>query len=399
MELSDRARKINPSPTLAIDALAKKMKSEGKDIISFGAGEPDFDTPQNVKDKAIEAIQKGFTKYTAVGGTEELKEAVCRKFQRDNNLTYTKKEILVSCGAKHSLYNIFQAILNPGDKVIIPGPYWVSYPEMVSLAGGKPVFIKTKEKNGFKITADELRKKAGNKVKALILNSPSNPTGMVYSREELTEISKAALENNILVISDEIYEKIVYDGTRHFSIASLSPEIKQNTIVVNGVSKSSSMTGWRIGYAAGPENIIKAMDNIQSHSTSNPASISQKAALEAMNGPQEFVGTMVTAFKERRDYMVSRLDKIKGVSCLMPQGAFYAFPNIKKLLGKKFNDREIKSSLDLTGFLIEEMNVAVVPGIAFGNDDYIRLSYATSMENIQKGIDRIEQGVGKLNIK
>jgi aspartate aminotransferase len=396
MEIANRAKNISPSPTLAIDALAKKMKAEGKDVISFGAGEPDFDTPQNVKDKAIEAIQKGFTKYTPVGGTEELKEAVCRKFQQDNNLTYTKKEILVSCGAKHSLYNIFQAILNPGDKVLIPSPYWVSYPEMVSLAGGKSVFIKTKEKNGFKITADELRKKAGSKVKALVINSPSNPTGMVYSKEELTEISKAALEKNILVISDEIYEKIVYDGTEHFSIAGISPDIKQNTVVVNGVSKSSSMTGWRIGYAAGPENIIKAMDNIQSHSTSNPTSISQKAAQEALNGPQEFVGTMVAAFKERRDYIVLRLNKIKGVSCLIPQGAFYAFPNIKKLFGKKFNDREISSSLDLTGFLIEEMNVAVVPGIAFGDDNYIRLSYATSMENIQKGIDRIEQGVNKL---
>jgi aspartate aminotransferase len=333
-----------------------------------------------------------------VGGTEELKEAICQKFQRDNNLIYAKKEILVSCGAKHSLYNIFQAILNPGDKVIIPSPYWVSYPEMVSLAGGKSIFIKTKEKNGFKITADELRKKSGSKVKALIINSPSNPTGMVYSKEELLEISKAALENKILVISDEIYEKIVYDGTEHFSIASLSPEIKQNTVVVNGVSKSSSMTGWRIGYAAGPENIIKAMNNIQSHSTSNPASISQKAAQEALNGSQEFVGTMVAAFKERRDYMVSRLDKIKGVSCLVPQGAFYAFPNIKRILGKKINGREIRSSLDLSGFLIEEMNVAVVPGIAFGNDNYIRMSYATSMENIKKGIDRIEEGIGKLQL-
>lgn len=396
MEIASRVKNISPSPTLAITAMAKKLKAEGKDILSFGAGEPDFDTPQNIKDKAIDAIQSGFTKYTDVGGTNELKEAICRKFQSENNLTYTKKEILVSCGAKHSLYNIFQAILNPGDKVIIPCPYWVSYPEMVSLAGGKPVILKTKEKNGFKITADELKKKINKKVKALIINSPGNPTGMIYTKEELLAVAQAAVENKITVVSDEIYEKIVYNGTQHVSIASLNPEIKQQTIVVNGASKSYSMTGWRIGYAAGPENIIKAMDNIQSHSTSNPTSISQKAALESINGSQEFVGKMVTAFKDRRDYMVLRLNKIKGISCLMPQGAFYAFPNIKRLFGKKFNDREIKSSLDMTGFLIEEMNVAVVPGIAFGDDNYIRLSYATSMENIQNGLDRIEQGISKL---
>lgn len=396
MEIANRVKNISPSPTLAITALAKRLKTEGKDILSFGAGEPDFDTAQNIKDKAIEAIQSGFTKYTDVGGTNELKEAICRKFQSENNLTYTKKEVLVSCGAKHSLYNIFQAILNPGDKVIIPCPYWVSYPEMVSLAGGKTVILKTKEKRGFKITANELIKKINKKVRAIIINSPSNPTGMIYSKEELLAIARVAVENKILVVSDEIYEKIVYNGIQHISIASLSPEIKQQTIVVNGASKSYSMTGWRIGYAAGPENIIKAMDNIQSHSTSNPTSISQKAALESINGSQEFVGKMVTAFKDRRDYMVLRLNKIKGISCLMPQGAFYAFPNIKRLFSKKFNGKEIKSSLDLTSFLIEEMNVAVVPGIAFGDDNYIRLSYATSMENIQKGMDRIEEGISKL---
>ncbi|MEW6088605.1 MAG: pyridoxal phosphate-dependent aminotransferase [bacterium] len=396
MEISKRAQNISPSPTLAIDSLAKKMKAEGKDIISFGAGEPDFDTPQNIKDKAVSAIQSGFTKYTPVGGTDELKDAIIRKFQRDNNLTYTKKEIIVSCGAKHSLYNIFQAILNPGDKVIIPAPYWVSYTEMVKMAGGKPVIVQTKEKDGFKITPETLKKKAGTNVKALIINSPSNPTGMIYTKEELQAITDVVLEKGIIVISDEIYEKTIYDNNMFVSIASLGDEIKKNTIVVNGVSKTYAMTGWRIGYAAGDENIIKAVNNIQSHSTSNPASISQKAAVEALNGPQEEVNKMVNEFSERRKNMVKRLNKIKGISCKMPHGAFYVFPRIKKLLGRNFKNREIKSSLDLSSYLLEEMNVAVVPGIAFGNDNYIRLSYAASMENIQKGLDRIEEGIGKL---
>lgn len=397
MDIADRAKNINPSPTLTISAIAKQMKAEGKDIISFGAGEPDFDTPQNIKDKAVASIHSGFTKYTPAGGTEELKEAICRKFLRDNNLNYTKNEIVVSCGAKHSLYNIFHAILNPGDRVIIPAPYWVSYPEMISLAGGKSILLKTKQKNRFKITPDDLAKKISKRVKALIINSPSNPTGMVYDKEELEAIGRVALENNIMLISDEIYEKIVYDGVDYTSIASLSPELKQSTIVVNGVSKSYSMTGWRVGYAAGPEHIIKAIESIQSHSTSNPSSIAQKAALEAISGPQESIREMVNAFKERRDYIVKRLNNIRGIFCLKPRGAFYAFPNIKKLFGMKFNGKEIRSSLDLTGFLIEEMSVAVVPGIAFGDDNYIRLSYATSMENIQKGMDRIEEGVLKLN--
>ena len=356
-----------------------------------------FRSPQNIKDKAVFSIQSGFTKYTPAGGTDELKEAIRRKLLTDNNLNYKKNEIVVSCGAKHSLYNILQAILNPGDKVIIPTPYWVSYPEMVTLAGGKSIFLKTKQKNRFKITPDDLIKKINKKVKALIINSPSNPTGMVYDKKELEAIGRIALENNIMLISDEIYEKIVYDGVEYAGIAGASPELKQTTIVVNGVSKSYSMTGWRIGYAAGPENIIKAIDSIQSHSTSNPSSIAQKAALEAINGPQESVGEMVSAFKERRDYIINRLNKIRGISCLKPRGAFYAFPNIKKIFGMKFNGKEIRSSLDLTRFLIEETNVAVVPGIAFGDDNHIRLSYATSMENIQKGLDRIEEGISKLS--
>jgi aspartate aminotransferase len=323
MDLSKRMEKIKPSPTLAVSAKAKAMKAQGIDVIGFGAGEPDFDTPENIKNAAIQAIKDGFTKYTPVGGIEELKKAVCVKFKKDNALDYDTTQVLISCGAKHSLYNIFQALLDEKDEVIIPAPYWVSYPDMVYLAGAMPVFIETKEENNFKITPEDLAAKITPRTKAFILNSPSNPTGSSYTRDELKKIAKVVLDKGIIVISDEIYEKIVYDNFEFFSIATVEPAIKDQTIIVNGVSKTYSMTGWRIGYAAGPKGIISAMEDIQSQSTSNPTSIAQKASLEALAGPQDFIGDMLNAFNKRRKYMVERLNKIEGFSCFKPSGAFY----------------------------------------------------------------------------
>jgi aspartate aminotransferase len=396
MGISKRAQAIKPSPTLATAAKAKAMKAQGIDVVDFGVGEPDFDTPENVKQAGIKAIQSGFTKYTPAGGTDELKEAVIEKFRKDNGLSYEKSQVLISCGAKHSLYNIAEALFDPGDEVIIPSPYWVSYPDQVILNDATPVIVETTEQEGFRISAARLEKAVTRKTKAIVLNSPSNPTGLAYDKKTLEEVAAVALKHKIYVISDEIYEKLVYDGFKHFSIASLGTEIKDLTIVVNGVSKSHSMTGWRIGYAAGPKDVITAMANIQSQSTSNPASISQKAALEALRGPQDFIQTMNIEFDKRRKFMVERLNKIPGVSCLMPVGAFYAFPNIAKLFGRSVNGRPIKNSADLAGYLLEEAKVALVSGDAFGADAYIRLSYATSMENIRKGLDRIEKAVSQL---
>lgn len=396
MGIAKRAKAIKPSPTLATAAKAKAMKAQGIDVVDFGVGEPDFDTPENVKQAGIKAIQSGFTKYTPAGGTDELKETVIEKFKKDNGLAYEKSQILISCGAKHSLYNIAEALFNPGDEVIIPSPYWVSYPDQVLLNDATPVIAETTEKEGFKLSAKQLEKTITKKTKALILNSPSNPTGLAYDKKTLEEIAAVAVKHGIYVISDEIYEKLLYDGFKHVSIASLGREIKDRTIVVNGVSKSHSMTGWRIGYAAGPRDVISAMANIQSQSTSNPASISQKAAVEALRGPQEFIGTMNAEFDKRRKYMVERLNKMKGVSCLMPVGAFYAFPRVSSLFGKSANGKRIANSSDLAAHLLEDARVALVSGDAFGADAYIRLSYATSMENITKGLDRIEQAVGKL---
>src|SRR5512135_1900642 len=328
MGIAKRAQAIKPSPTLATAAKAKAMKAQGIDVVDFGVGRPDFDTPENVKQCGIKAIQSGFTKYTPAGGTDELKEAVIEKFKRDNNLTYEKSQILISCGAKHSLYNIAEALFDPGDEVIIPSPYWVSYPDQVLLNDAIPVIVETTEAEGFKLSAQKLEKAITKKTKALVLNSPSNPTGLAYDRKTLEEIAAIAVKHGIYVISDEIYEKLIYDGFTHTSIASLGPEIKNLTIVVNGVSKSHSMTGWRIGYAAGPKDVITAMTNIQSQSTSNPASISQKAAVEALRGPQDFTEKMQGEFDKRRRYMVDRLNNITGMSCLMPVGAFYAFPRV-----------------------------------------------------------------------
>lgn len=394
--LAKRATAIKPSPTLATAAKAKAMKAQGIDVVDFGVGEPDFDTPENVKQAGIRAIQSGFTKYTPAGGTDELKDAVVEKLRSDNGLAYDKNQILISCGAKHSLYNIAEAIFDAGDEVIIPSPYWVSYPDQALLNDATPVIVETKEQEGFRISASALEKAVTKRTKAIVLNSPSNPTGLAYDRKTLEEVAAVAVKHRIYVISDEIYEKLVYDGFRHVSIASLGKDIKDLTIVVNGVSKSHSMTGWRIGFAAGPRDVITAMANIQSQSTSNPTSVSQKAAVEALRGPQDFIAVMNREFDKRRKYMVERLNAVPGVSCLMPVGAFYAFPNVSRLYGRSAGDRTIRNSSDLAAYLLEGANVALVSGDAFGADAHIRLSYATSMENITKGLDRIERALKDL---
>jgi aspartate aminotransferase len=395
--LSQRAKSLKPSPTLAINAKAKSMQSQGIHVISFGAGEPDFDTPDNIKKAAKKAIDDGFTKYTPVGGIDELKDAIINKFKRDSQLIYKRSEILVSCGGKHSFYNLAQAIFDQGDEVIVPAPYWVSYPPMVALAGGTPVIVETTEMNEFKITSEELKKAISPKTKALILNSPSNPTGSAYTKKELGKIAEIAISNNFFVISDEIYEKIVYDGFEFTSIASLNKEMKNKTIIVHGVAKTYAMTGWRIGYAAGSEEIISAMNNIQSQSTSNPTSIAQKASVEALIGPQNEVEKMVLAFGQRRNYIVDRLNKIPGVSCYKPVGAFYVFPNFSSYYGKSCQGKKIENSTNLADYFLDVAKVAVVPGVEFGADPFERLSYATSMEDIKEGLDRIEEALKKMS--
>ena len=393
--LSERAKNIKPSPTLAMEAKAKAMKASGVDVVNFGVGEPDFDTPENIKEAAIKAIRDGFTKYTPVGGIDALKDAIIEKFRKDNGLEYAREEVIVSCGAKHSLYNIAQALYGPGDEVIIPSPYWVSYPDQVILNDARPVIVKTYESDVFMLKPEALEARITKKTKAIILNSPSNPTGLTYDRQALERIAEVVLRHKLYVISDEIYEKLVYDGAEHVSIASLGSEIKKRTLVVNGLSKSHDMKGWRMGFTAGPKEIIKAMTKIQSQSTSNPNSIAQKAAIEALTGPQDFVQTMRSEFDRRRRFLVSELNAIPEVSCITPTGAFYAFPNISGLFGK-VNGKPVFSSSDLALFLLEDANVALVPGDAFGDDNCIRLSYATSMENLKKGVERIRNAVGKL---
>jgi len=397
MTLSKRAQSISPSPTLGITARAKAMKAEGIDIIGFGAGEPDFDTPDHIKQEAIKALSEGFTKYTPTAGIPELKKAICDRFREDNGLDYEPSQVIVSCGAKHSIYNIIQVLCEEGDEVIVPAPYWVSYPEQVRVAEATPVIIDTDEKNSFKVTPDSLSEHISEKTKLLILNSPSNPTGTIYFREELEAIAKIVVEKGIWIISDEIYDKLLYDGLQYTSIASLGPEIKAKTLVVNGVSKAYSMTGWRIGYVAGDKEIIGAMSNLQDHSTSNPTSIAQRAALAALTGIQEPVKQMAVEFEKRRNYMVERLNNIPGISCLMPPGAFYAFANISGVLGKSCNGKVVNGSMDLTELLLVEAKVAVLPGSPFGADSYLRLSYATSMENIVAGLDRIEEMINRMD--
>lgn len=389
MMLSKRALQINPSPTLAITAKAKEMKKQGLDVISFGAGEPDFDTPEHIKLAAIQAIKDGFTKYTATSGIPELKKAICEKLERDNGLEYLPENILVSTGAKQCLYNLLQVLVNPGDEVMIPVPYWVSYEEMVKLAGGVCKFLKTVD---FKINKAILNKAISKKTKVLMLNSPSNPTGAVYEQNELEEIAKFCVKHNIYVISDEIYEALIY-GKKHVSIASLGSEIKKLTIVVNGVSKAYSMTGWRIGYCAGEKEIIKAASALQDHSTSNANSIAQKAALEAIVGPQDTIGVMKEAYEKRRDYMLKRLKKMKGLKVTKPEGAFYVFIDVSALFSKT-----IGNSAAFCKELLEKKYVAAIPGAAFGDDRYIRLSYATSDANIEKGLDRLEEFVESISV-
>lgn len=389
--LAERVGRIKPSPTLAMDAKAKEMKARGEDIVNFGVGEPDFDTPENIKEAAIKALREGFTKYTPVGGILPLKHAIIEKFRADNELQYTREEIIVSCGAKHSLYNIAQALFGPGDEVIIPSPYWVSYPAQVLLNDATPVFVKTFEDDSFMLRPEALEDAITDKTKALILNSPSNPTGLTYNRKSLETIAEVVQRKNIYVISDEIYEKLVYDGAGHVSIASFSKEMRDKTIVVNGLSKSHAMTGWRIGYAAGPSNVIKAMTKVQSQSTSNPTSIAQAAAVEALTGPQDFIKTMLEEFDRRRKYLVDELNSMPSVSCVRPTGAFYAFPNTSSLYGGK-----IKNSSELAMYLLDEAKVALVSGDAFGDDSFVRISYATSLEDIKKAVERIKSALTKL---
>lgn len=397
MSLADRVKSIKPSPTLAVDAKAKAMKAEGIDVVGFGAGEPDFNTPENIKQAAIKAINDNYTRYLPVPGTDELKDAIINKLKTDNGITYDRSEVIVSTGAKHSLYNIAQALYGPGDEVIIPAPYWVSYPDQVLLNDATPVIVQTNLQDGFVLTPDAFKAAITPRTKALILNSPSNPTGMGYDRKALEAIAAIAVEHNIYVVSDEIYEKIVYDGFRHVSIASLGDDIKALTLTVNGLSKSHAMTGWRMGYAAGPKDVIGAMSKIQSQSTSNTCSIVQKASVEALNGPQEFIGVMVTEFDKRRKYIVGRLNALPGVECPTPQGAFYVFPKVSSYYGRSFGGKKMANSADISAYLLDEAKVAVVSGDAFGADEYIRLSYATSMSVIEKGMDRIQKAFAALS--
>ena len=396
MQLSQRCLSIAASLTLEIDAQAKRMRAEGLDVIGFGAGEPDFDTPSFIKDAAKEALDKGMTKYTPASGTAALKQAVCDKFRRDNGLSYEPAQIVISNGAKHSLFNAFAALLNPGDEVIIPSPCWGSYPELVKINGGTPVFVEAGEKNGFVPTIEEIRAAVTPRTKALVINSPSNPCGYVFSREFLQQVAELACEKDFAVISDEIYEKLVYDGAQHVSIASLGEDIKERTIVINGMSKAYAMTGWRIGYAAASLKIAKVMGNLQSHATSNPNSMAQFASVAALNGPTGALDAMVEEFDRRRRYMVERINSIPGLSCLLPHGAFYVMLNITGALGKTYKGKEIHSSLSFCSALLEGEKVAIVPGIAFEADDFCRLSYATSMANIQEGLNRLAEFMGQL---
>ena len=391
MELSKLARELKPSATLAITAKAKEMKSQGIDVIGFGAGEPDFDTPENIKEFAKRSIDNGFTKYTAASGIDELKNAIISRIKEDYNVEYEKKEIFVGSGAKHVLYNLFQVLLDLNDEVIIPAPYWVSYPEQVRIAGGKPVILTTDQSNGFKVKPSEIQNVITDKTKILVLNYPSNPTGVTFTKEELVEIANLAEKNDLIIISDEIYDKTLYSETKHTSFVQINDSIKDRTILVNGVSKTYSMTGWRIGYAAGNKKVLAAMNNLAGQSTSNPTSIAQKASVEAFSGPQDKVNEMVVEFKKRRDFICKELNNINGISCLVPDGAFYVFPDISYYFGKEYKNGKIENSVDFADFLLNEAKVAVVPGIEFGSDKNIRISYATSMHDIKEGIKRIKE--------
>ena len=389
--ISDILKRIKPSPTIAVTQKARELKAAGKDVIGLGAGEPDFDTPDNVKDAAIKAIKEGDTKYTAVDGTPELKKAISEKFKRENNLSYSTDQITVGAGGKHVIYNLMMATLNKGDEVIIPAPYWVSYPDIVMLAGANPIVVECSEEQGFKLTAKDLASVITNNTKWVILNSPSNPTGACYTEQEIRNLAQVLRRNpHVSVLSDDIYEHIIYDNFKFFTIAQI-PELKNKVVTMNGVSKSYAMTGWRIGYAAGEKEIIKAISKVQSQSTSNPSSISQAAAVEALNGTQDFISIRSKSFQERRDFVVSSLNDIDGINCLKPDGAFYVFPSCKGLIGKKDKSgKKLETDTDFVQSLLENNNVAVVQGSAFGLDGYFRVSYATSMEKLKVAMERIK---------
>jgi len=396
--VSNNLKRIKPSPTLAVTQKARELKAAGKEVISLGAGEPDFDTPENIKQAAIKAINDGDTKYTAVDGTPALKNAIIKKFKRENNLDYQVDQVTVGAGGKHVIYNAMVATLNEGDEVVIPAPYWVSYPDIVLLAGGTPIILKCTEKQGFKINPLELEKSITKKTKWIILNSPSNPTGACYSEEDVREIAKVLIKHpQVHILSDDIYEHVAYEGFKFFTIAQVA-ELKERVLTMNGVSKAYSMTGWRIGYAAGPKEIIKAIAKIQSQSTTNPSSISQAAAVEALNGTQDFIKERATSFQERRDFVVKALNDIDGIECLNPDGAFYVFPSCKGLIGKKdSNGKELKTDNDFIQSLLENSGVAVVQGSAFGLEGFFRISYATSMKNLEKALEKISSFCKSLN--
>jgi aspartate aminotransferase len=396
MRLAARALNISPSPTLTIDAQAKKMQAAGIQVINFSAGEPDFDTPEHIKQAAITALNKGMTKYTPVAGTLELKEAIRQKLKTDNQLDYQPEEIVVTVGAKHALYNTLQVLCGVRDEVILPAPYWVSYLEQIKLAESTPVIVPTKAENNFKLTPEELTAAINERTKLIILNSPGNPTGTVYTAKELAALGEILVKHKIYIISDEIYEKLIYDQIKPVSIAALDQKLKELTVVVNGVSKTYAMTGWRIGYAAAPLAIAKAMADLQSHCTSNPTSIAQAASVAALSGSQEDTKAMVAVFQKRRDFMYQEVSAIPGVSCNLPQGAFYLFPDFSAYFGKYFQEKEIKGASDLASVWLENIQVAVIPGIAFGDDRFVRLSYATSLENIKEGLNRIKTFLARL---
>ena len=397
--IAERMSLIKPSPTMAVTKMAAEMKAAGKDIIGLGAGEPDFDTPDHIKNAAIEAIKNGETKYTAVDGTPALKKAIAKKFYKDNSIKYNIDEIIVSVGGKQVLYNALMSSINPGDEVIIPSPFWVSYPDMVSLAGGVPITVEGKEKNNFKIQPEDIRDKISTKTKWIIINSPSNPTGSSYSSEELRDIGNLLLEHeNIFVMSDDIYEKIIYDDFKFFSLAEVVPELKDRILTVNGVSKAYAMTGWRIGYAGGPKHLITAMSKLQSQSTSNPSSISQAAALAALEGPEEFLLERNERFKTRRDMVVKMLNECNGLSCIKPSGAFYVYPSCSGIIGKSSKEGKlIENSIDFSAYLLESAGVAVVPGSAFGADPFFRISYATSDSILEEACNRIKKACEQLS--
>ena len=399
MKFSERILNISPSMTLAIDAKAREMKAQGEDVIGFGAGEPDFNTPERIKQAGISAIENNETRYTPVGGTDLLKEAIITKLERDSGLVYEKNQILASCGAKHSFYNLAQVLWQAGDEVIIPAPYWVSFPEIVTLSGARPLIIHTGAEQDFKITAEQIENAVTPNTRAIVINSPSNPTGSAYNNDELEKLAECALRHGLLIISDEIYEQIVFDGFHHTSIASISKEVQKQCVVINGVSKSYAMTGWRIGYmASGDPEIVKQVSKLQGQSTSNPCAISQAASIEALTGPLDEIHAMVREFEKRRDIIVERLTQIPGVSCRKPTGSFYSFPDFSGVYGKKdMNGKVLKGSLDFSDYLLSAEKVAIVPGIAFGADAHARLAFAMSLEKIEEGTHRIKEAVSKLH--